>query len=407
MKYEKIKANTRILNLYKNADPWFWISGSINPYRGCEHACIYCDGRANFYRIPNYDSHIRVKINAPELLRKDLNKLGFTPINRTGKSTIEYYLKGDNSQEDPKGEPNAPLLAVGGGVCDVYQPAEKKFKITRKILKILFDYGFPIDILTKSNLVLRDMDLIKKFLDISYVNIAFSITLMDEELQKLFEPNASTTSERFEALIKFKELGCLTGVMAMPLLPGIGANKKNIESIISKANDIDVDYIIFSGLTLKPGNKKFFYKFIDKHFPHLSELYHKMYDDANNFGTPIMPDDYKETNFLKIAHELCKKYNISDRAPRYIPPGSSIKTNLKVSEILYNLQYLKQWVNGEKWYKVKKYTDAAKKIENHPIDIKNYSSEDLQKKLDLKKNTSDLIYKIINENISHYTNLED
>ncbi|TFF86182.1 MAG: radical SAM protein, partial [Promethearchaeota archaeon] len=267
MKYEEAKAKSKILNIYKNVDPWFWISGSINPYRGCEHNCVYCDGKAKYYNIDNFGDHIRVKMNAPELLRKDLNKLGFNPINRTGKNTIEYYFGDKVENNIPKGSPNAPLIAVGGGICDVYQPAEKQFKITRKILHVLYEYGFPIDILTKSDLVLRDIDLIKKFLEISYVNIASSITLMDEDLQKKVEPHSSTTSERFNALKKLKDLGCTTGVMAMPLLPGIGDKRENIEKIISKSSELGIDYIIFAGLTLKPGNKEIVYEFIQKNFP--------------------------------------------------------------------------------------------------------------------------------------------
>ena len=81
MKYSTVKTKSKILNLYKNIDPWFWISGSINPYRGCEHGCLYCDGRASYYKIPDYSTHIRIKINAPELLRNELLKLGFRPIN--------------------------------------------------------------------------------------------------------------------------------------------------------------------------------------------------------------------------------------------------------------------------------------------------------------------------------------
>lgn len=404
MKYEEAKAKSKILNIYKNVDPWFWISGSINPYRGCEHNCVYCDGKAKYYNIDNFGDHIRVKMNAPELLRKDLNKLGFNPINRTGKNTIEYYFGDKVENNIPKGSPNAPLIAVGGGICDVYQPAEKQFKITRKILHVLYEYGFPIDILTKSDLVLRDIDLIKKFLEISYVNIASSITLMDEDLQKKVEPHSSTTSERFNALKKLKDLGCTTGVMAMPLLPGIGDKRENIEKIISKSSELGIDYIIFAGLTLKPGNKEIVYEFIQKNFPHLSELYHMMYDNADKFGSPKFPENNEQENFMKIAHDLCKKYNISDRIPRYIPPDSN-KTNLRVSEILYNLQFLKQWVNGENWYKAKKYSDAAKIIENYPEDINDYTLEELKEIEGINKKIYYLIYKIINENIVDYTNL--
>jgi hypothetical protein len=227
---------------------------------------------------------------------------------------------------------------------------------------------------------------------------------MDETLQKQVEPHSSTTSERFKALKKFKELGCTTGVMAMPLLPGIGDNKENIEKIISKSSELGLDYIIFAGLTLKSGNKEIVYEFIQKNFPHLSEVYHAMYDNADKFGSPNFPENYEQKNFMKIAHDLCKKYDIPDRIPRYLPPDSN-KTNLRVSEILHNLQYLKQWILRENWYKAKIYSDAAKIIENYPKDIKGYSLEELKEIEGINKKIYNLIYKIINKNIVDYTSL--
>ncbi|MHA1270672.1 MAG: radical SAM protein [Candidatus Helarchaeota archaeon] len=397
MKYEVIKPKSKILNLYSDVDPWFWISGSINPYRGCEHACIYCDGRANYYNIPDFTTRIRIKENAPELLKKDLLKLGFRPINLRGKQTISYYFNNQINLQEIRMDPKAPLIAIGGGVCDVYQPAEKRFKITRRILKVLLDFGFPLMILTKSNLILRDLDLIKKFAEYSYANISFSITLMDEKIQKLIEPNSSTTSERFNALKKFKEIGCLTGVMAMPLLPGIGDTIENIEGIISKSAEIGVDYILFSGLTLKTGNKEVFFRFIENNFPHLLNLYHLMFDNASVFGTPLIPKDYKHKNFIKTAHELCKKYHILDRMPRFIPEGSN-KTNLRISEILHNISYLKQYVHNSTSYTLKKYTNSAKLIEKFPKDLHNFSLEQLQIELGLDHEISKLVYEIISTN---------
>jgi len=399
LKYEVLMSKSKILNIYKNVDTWFWISGSINPYRGCEHACIYCDGQANHYNISEYTTHIRIKKNAPELLNKELIKLGFRPINRYRNGTILHYFP--EKRKIMKPNLKAPLFAIGGGICDVYQPAEKKFKITRKLLQIMLDFGLPLFILTKSDLILRDIDLIQKFKDMSYVNIAFTITLMDEKIQKLIEPKSSTTSERFGALKKFSKLGCTTGIMAMPILPGIGDTTENIEGIISKAADIGVNYILFSGLTLKPGNREIFLKFIYENFPYLSNLYKKMYLNADQYGNPIITHDYERREFMKIAHNLCKKYGILDRMPRYIPELSN-KTNLRISEILNNIIYLKRWVYRVPPYKLKKFITVANLIEHFPKDLKDFSRDRLKKNLHIDDKLTDIVFEIIQTNKSKF-----
>ena len=188
MKYEAIKAQSPILNRYARPDGgWFWISASINPYRGCEHNCRYCDGKAEYYRIEKFATHIRVKTNAPQLLTKEFTKLGFYEQYRPGRKTLLDYLPEGfqetnrlNKQFQNELGPKKFLLAVGGGVCDVYQPAEAKFKVTREILKVVRNFGFPISVLTKNTLVLRDLDLLKEINEISYANVSLSITLADD-----------------------------------------------------------------------------------------------------------------------------------------------------------------------------------------------------------------------------------
>ena len=175
LNYEAVKAQSPILNRYTRPDGgWFWISASINPYRGCEHNCLYCDGKAEYYRIENFATHIQVKTNAPQLLTKELIKLGFYEKYRPGRKTLLDYLP-ESSQETIRPDikvqnesgPKKFLLAVGGGVCDIYQPAEAKFNVTRELLKVVRNFGFPISVLTKNTLVLRDLDLLTEINDIS------------------------------------------------------------------------------------------------------------------------------------------------------------------------------------------------------------------------------------------------
>ena len=129
MKYEAVKTKYNIMNRYSKPDSWFWISASINPYRGCEHNCAYCDGKAEYYRIESFGSHIRIKVNAPQLLTKELSKLGFSETFRPGKTTLlDYIPVGIKDKHTSEITHQLKLrkftLAIGGGVCDVYQPAE-------------------------------------------------------------------------------------------------------------------------------------------------------------------------------------------------------------------------------------------------------------------------------------------
>ncbi|MHA1227328.1 MAG: radical SAM protein, partial [Candidatus Hodarchaeales archaeon] len=195
---EKIKAKS-LVNKTK-IDDWWWSEGGMNPYQGCYHNCVYCDGKSEgYYMHEDFGTLIKAKTNAPELLEKFLRKNGFMPVNREKTSTlVDYYpsLK----QQIKKKQPSKFILCVGGGVTDVYQPAERKMKITRRLLEILYDYDIPIQLLTKNKNVLRDIKLLKKINESSYANVAFSITLGDNSIQKIFEPRASSTNERFEAL---------------------------------------------------------------------------------------------------------------------------------------------------------------------------------------------------------------
>jgi DNA repair photolyase len=217
---------------------------------------------------------------------------------------------------------------------------------------------------------------------------------MDDRIQKLVEPNASTNLERFDALKKFKELGCQVGVMAMPLLPGIGDTTENIEKITSKCAEIGVDYIIYAGLTLKPGNKAIFYKFIQQEFPRLEGLYHSLYDSASKYGSAVEIENYKSTDLMTKTHEISKKYGIPDRMPRYIPEGAN-KTNLRVSEVLQNMIFHEQWIKGTSWFKLKHYYATAHSLETFPIDIKNYSLDQIQQELGLSRKMSEIIHEII------------
>ena len=208
-----------------------WSELYLNPYQGCYHDCKYCDGKAEgYYMHDDFAKRIRVKKNAPQLLEQYIKKLGFIPINRKKTSTLIDHFP-ELKESVGYNFPGKSVIFIGGGVCDVYQPAEEEVKMTRKLLQIAYDYKFPDFILTKNNLILRDLDLLKKINEDSYVCACFTITLSDEETQKIFEPRASTTNERFEAVKKLREEGIHSGVYCYPALPFIGDTDENLLGI--------------------------------------------------------------------------------------------------------------------------------------------------------------------------------
>ncbi|MFX0124204.1 MAG: radical SAM protein [Candidatus Hodarchaeota archaeon] len=369
IRYQAIGSRSKVFNRYSHPDPWFWVSGSINPYRGCEHNCVYCDGKAEWYHIENFGTHIRVKIDAALKYEKELLKFGFKPEYRRTKDTLEAFLpkSPEKTNIKPIYSPHFPI-AVGGGVCDVYQPSEKKFKVTRQLLSKSCDFGIPIMVLTKSTLVLRDLDLLSEINNTNYANISFSITLIDEKTKEIFEPSSTSSFQRFKALKTVRKNNLHGGVMFMPILPGIGDTEENIKQIVQKSKEAQAEFVLPSGLTLKPGrNKQEYLAVIQQYFPALMPLYRDLYGNDNKYGNP-RPNCNLIINACKLGHEYCRKAGIPDRIPRYVPPGVPQK-NFLISTILHNLAYYYQWVSEKHWRSVLPFTKAAQKIESLSVDI--------------------------------------
>ncbi|MFQ6009853.1 MAG: radical SAM protein [Candidatus Aenigmatarchaeota archaeon] len=210
MKVKEVKAKS-VLN--KSGLPG--LEYSLNPYKGCGHACIYCYAPSVLREKRKWGSFVEVKTNAPEILEKEASRKS-------------------------KG-----LVGIGT-VTDPYQPIEKKYKITRKCLEVLLKYGWPISIQTKSSLVLRDIDLIKKFRD---KEIGFTIITTDDSARKRFEPGASPIKERFRALKELKKKGIKTWVFIGPIMPEVS----DVENIIKKAKELGAGWIMIDKLRLRPG----------------------------------------------------------------------------------------------------------------------------------------------------------
>ncbi len=271
----------RLLSHVKQPDPYFGLKYNMNIYRGCQHQCIYCDSRSECYQIENFND-VLVKINAIELLKKEL------PSKRV-KGTI-----GTGSMNDP------------------YAPVEKKYQLIRKALEIIAQYCYPVHIITKSNLVLRDLDLLLKINQI-YAAVSFTITTTDDELAKKLEPGAPSPSERFEAMKILASHGIYTGITMMPILPFIEDNEENIINIIKKANASGAKYILpWFGLTLRDRQRTYFYKKLDELYPGVKRQYQIKY--GNRYECVANQVEMLKERFL----ELCDKYGISKRMDLYV-----------------------------------------------------------------------------------------
>ena len=277
-----------LLSKNKLPSSWFGCRYLFNIYRGCEHKCIYCDSRSLCYRIENFDD-LNIKVNAPSLLEKELKS-------RRKKGTI-----GTGSMSDP------------------YTLSEKKYMLTRKCLEIISNYNYPVHITTKSNLILRDVDILSEINKI-YASVAMTITTSDDVLSKIIEPYAPSSSERFKALGVLSSLGICTSITLMPVLPFLEDNEKNILEIVSKADYYGVRHIVpFLGMTMRDRQKAYFYKKLDENFPGIRDKYEKKFNDRYE----CLDNNIKKLN--NSLFEACNKYNISLKMPSYDNKLTSIQ----------------------------------------------------------------------------------
>lgn len=251
-------------------------SNGMNLYRGCTHGCIYCDARSKCYGMEHDFEDIEVKRNAPELLEAAL------------RSKRKKCMIGTGAMSDP------------------YMHCEENLKLTRKCLEIIEHYGYGLAIQTKSDRILRDLDLLKSIHEKSKCVVQMTLTTYDEQLCKKLEPNVCTTKDRVNALKVFRENGIPTVVWLSPILPFINDTRENIEGILDYCIEAGVYGIICfdMGMTLREGNREYFYNALDKEFPGLKERYHLKYGNAYE-----IPSD-RNRELMKLFREKCQKHGI-------------------------------------------------------------------------------------------------
>lgn len=249
---------------------------NMNIYRGCTHGCIYCDSRSEVYRKTYTFEDIEVKINAVELLEKELSK-------KRNKCMI-----------------------VTGAMTDPYIPLEIKLEQTRKCLEVIEKHGFGVALLTKSDLILRDLDLLQRINKKAKCVVQMTLTTFDEALCKILEPNVCTTKRRFEVLMEMQKANIPTVVWLTPILPFINDTEDNILGILSYCKDAGVKGIITFGIgmTLRSGNREYYYKKLEEYFPSLKKEYMKKYGSAYGLKSP------NNAKLSKLIKSFCKENNI-------------------------------------------------------------------------------------------------
>lgn len=245
----------------------------MNLYRGCSHGCIYCDSRSRCYHMEHAFEDIEVKENAVDLLAHAL------------KHKRQKCMIGTGSMTDP------------------YIPLEMELENVRKALSLIYEYGFGFTVITKSNRILRDLDLLQKINEKTKCVVQMTLTTYDEELCRRIEPHVCTTAERFAVLKRMRDAGIPTVVWLTPVLPFINDTEANLSGILDMCAEAGVCGVINygMGLTLREGNREYFYKQLDRLFPGLKEKYIRTY------GNRYVVESPNSGSLMKLFHQTCEE----------------------------------------------------------------------------------------------------
>lgn len=278
----EIQAKT-LLSRMKDPQGWFGVTYNMNLYRGCEHHCIYCDSRSECYQIEAFDEELLVKVNAIDLLCQEL-------AGKRVKGTI-----GTGSMQDP------------------YTPTEAKLNMTGRALEVIAHYRYPVHIITKSDLVVRDLDTLAEINRV-HASVCFTVTTADDALAGQLEPDAPAPSRRFEAARALSERGIQVGLTMMPILPFIEDRVDNIAEILRCAHECGVSYVVPGfGMTLRNRQREHYFRELDRLFPGLRQRYEARF--GNRYSCPCPNAGQLSESF----HRLREQYGIASRVRPYRP----------------------------------------------------------------------------------------
>ena len=261
---------------FVNAKGILSASNGMNLYRGCTHGCIYCDSRSACYRMEHAFEDVEVKQNAPELLEKAL-----------------------------RGKRKKGMIATGA-MCDPYLPCEKELELTKRCLEIIERHGFGVSVLTKSDLILRDLPLLKRIHEKARCVVQMTLTTHAENLCRILEPNVCVTKRRVEVLKTFQREGIPTVVWFCPVLPFINDTQENVRGILEACFEAGVQGILSFGMgvTLREGDREYFYEKLDERFPGVKQKY------IRTFGLSYECPSPRQKELYEIFDHECEKHGV-------------------------------------------------------------------------------------------------
>ncbi len=337
LEFQEYRAR-KIVNVHKHVDgPWFWGKYTAHPYVGCRSGCDFCYLRGGRYlgrRDPQtFDTLIQVKINTVELLRKELPRLAHE------------------------------VISVG----DWQQPAEDRYRLSRGMLEVVCDQGFPLFIIERSPLLTRDLDLLTEINRRTWVGVLFSISNLDSTLKGAFEPRSPGVKRRLEAMGKLADAGILVGTSMMPIIPCVGDDERHLDDLVRATKDHGGTCVLAGGLTMDGVQADWTLVAARRLDPAIEtrwrELYHWEPDGKPTYGPPRA---YNARLGL-LVRELCSRHGLLDRIPRHIAPGPTA-VNKQVAERLFLKTYDLE-LEEAKDYRIWAYRKAAWTVDEWPENI--------------------------------------
>ena len=303
--YEEYEAR-RIVNVHKHVDGWFFDKYSAHPYVGCAFGCEFCYSRGAKYlrgRDPDdFDRLIRVKVNAPERLRRELAR--------------------------------KPVDVITCGDWQV--PAERDYRLSRQMLEVIYDLGFPLFVVERSPLLTRDLDLLDDINRQTWVGVVYSISTLDPAVKRAFEPKSPGVQTRLDAMAQLAAAGILVGTALMPVLPGVADDDAHLEEVVVATKDHGGRFVLVGSLTMSSPQAERVWRVVDRFFPQVRPVYERLYA-----GDAYAPPRSYSADVCRRVRALCAKHGLADRMPRWIQPGP-LGINRWVAERLF----LKTWELG-------------------------------------------------------------
>jgi DNA repair photolyase len=328
----------KVVNVHKHVDgPWFWGKYTAHPYVGCRSGCEFCYERGSRYLgrgDPDaFDTLIRVKTNAVDLLRKALPRM------------------------------EREVMSCG----DWQQPAEDRYQLSRGMLQVVHEFGFPLFIVERSPLLTRDLDLLVEINRESWVGVLFSISNLDPVLKRAFEPRSPGVKQRLRAMEQLAAAGILVGTSMMPIMPFVGDDEQLLDDVVRATKEHGGQCVLGGGLTMDGVQAERTLKAAQRFDPALEGHWRKLYRWEPGGKPTYGPSRAYNARIGLLVRELCARHGLLDRMPRYIAPGP-LAINKRIAERLFLKTYDLELAQAQD-YRIWAYRKAAWTVDELPESI--------------------------------------